>query len=484
MTTDVFLCYRHFGAQTAKLFKRYLENKGFLGQIWYSDLEMLGNYRNDIDNLVENAESIVIFVDDKFTDGFLDENSVVECITKYEIVSIAKKQLSSAPAQLFTVFLDRSGFSEEENVILKTMFSQFDIADAEKALNLIVQNNQICFSTRKDYEEVLFYNLEVLMLSNDFFKDKQVKGNFFFGTVSTSVDIVLWDIERGIDPEKVAFELIIKEIPFHKKIERTRSQIQFEGQNNEMISVLGFEVLLSDDIEEKMVYIKYKSIQYELFYKCLKLWDELGCGKIANTYDWRKDLYSIPNAMGLAFMVITADNKMMFTKRSNNRGIRPNEYDCSIVEGLKPRSLDILGNEYTLDDDGYIEKEIYRAFREEVCYVDSLNIKICGLVCDKEYGQWNLIGTIHTDYTSEEIKRLHATRADTYEDTYMEFVDFTSDGRISVEKLKPFAHKYITSGMWGMAFAAWYSALLDVGFTPEDVNDLTKEIESVKTIKV
>ena len=74
MTTDVFLCYRHFGAQTAKLFKRYLENKGFLGQIWYSDLEMLGNYRNDIVNLVENAESIVIFVDDKFTDGFLDEN--------------------------------------------------------------------------------------------------------------------------------------------------------------------------------------------------------------------------------------------------------------------------------------------------------------------------------------------------------------------------------------------------------------------------
>lgn len=179
--------------------------------------------------------------------------------------------------------------------------------------------------------------------------------------------------------------------------------------------------------------------------------------------------------MGLAFMVITADNKMLFTRRSKDRGIRPNEYDCSIVEGLKIKSIDSSGNEYSINDDKYIEKEILRAFREEICYVDSLKIKICGLVCDKKYGQWNFVGTIYTDYTAEDIERLHATRADTYESTYMEFADFTSGRNISVAKLKPFVRKYITSGMWGMAFVPFYAALLEVGFTSGDVNALTEE---------
>ena len=292
--TDVFLCYRHHGAQTAKLFKRYLEKEGFPGRVWYSDLENLGNYRNDIDDLVRNSESIVILIDDKFTNGFLDESLYWDCVTKYEILSIARKQLSNTPAQLFTVFLDRAGFSAEENAVMRTLFSDFNFTDAEQAVRLLTQNNQIFFSTRKDFEEILFHNLETLMLSNTYFKKQKIKGNFYFGTMPTDVDIVLWDIDRGISPEKVYFELEPKEIPFYAKIEKMRSRVEFERQNNEMISIIGFEALLSDNIEEKSVYIKYKFVPYELFYKCLKLWDDLGCARIISLYDWRKDLYPIP----------------------------------------------------------------------------------------------------------------------------------------------------------------------------------------------
>ena len=42
METDIFLCYRRTGAQTAKLFKRYLESMQFGGKVWYSDDEIYG----------------------------------------------------------------------------------------------------------------------------------------------------------------------------------------------------------------------------------------------------------------------------------------------------------------------------------------------------------------------------------------------------------------------------------------------------------
>jgi hypothetical protein len=52
---DVFLCYRRRGAQTAKLFKQYLEEKRFPGSIWYSDVEVNGDYAIDV-RLIRNAE--------------------------------------------------------------------------------------------------------------------------------------------------------------------------------------------------------------------------------------------------------------------------------------------------------------------------------------------------------------------------------------------------------------------------------------------
>ena len=47
------------------------------------------------------------------------------------------------------------------------------------------------------------------------------------------------------------------------------------------------------------------------------------------------------------------------------------------------------------------------------------------------------------------------------------------DGELSIVPLKKYIEKYIISEMWGMAFATVYAALLDVGFTPKDINELT-----------
>lgn len=471
--TDVFLCYRQAGAQTAKLFKRYLMKTNFQGKVWYSNEEYLGNYKNDIDDLIQHAEAIVVFIDNDFTKGFLQSGKSIECITELEFINIVKKQLSDIPAQLFTVYLDRQGFTENEIAVLETTLKEYRVGNAVEALKLITQNNQILFSTRSDYEEILFDRIQTALSKKLNYAIDHVVGNFYFGTMPTTVDVVLWDVERGIDINSVHFELDSKRIPFYCKVQNARSNILFEGQNNQMISMLGFDAVLSDDFEEKTVYIKYQTIEYELFYKCLKLWNQLDCEKMISLYDWKKDLYSVPNAMGMSFMVITSDEKLLFTRRSELRSVRSNEYDCSIVEGLKPISLDQFGNEYSINEENYLEREILRAFREEVCSVDSIKVKVCGLVLDKKYGQWNLIGTIRTDYTADDIKRLHSTRADTYEATYIEFAEYTIDGELSIVPLKKYIEKYIISEMWGMAFATVYAALLDVGFTPKDIDELT-----------
>lgn len=68
--TDVFICYRRYGAQTAKLFKRYLIAHNFPGKVWYSDSEINGNYRLDPADLISEAGCAVMFIDPDFTKDF------------------------------------------------------------------------------------------------------------------------------------------------------------------------------------------------------------------------------------------------------------------------------------------------------------------------------------------------------------------------------------------------------------------------------
>ena len=86
--TDVFICYRRYGAQTAKLFKRYLVAHNFPGKVWYSDSEINGNYKLDPADLISEAECAVMFIDPDFTKDFLSSENMFECITAREVLEI------------------------------------------------------------------------------------------------------------------------------------------------------------------------------------------------------------------------------------------------------------------------------------------------------------------------------------------------------------------------------------------------------------
>lgn len=473
---DILLCYRRPGAQTAKLFKRYLTEHDFPGYIWYSDSEPLGNYKTDIPALVDEAECAVLFIDPNFTVRFLDSDDVQECITALEIVEIAKKKIANPDFKLITVLLDREkGITPEESAVLQTLFERAGIENPRQAVLLFSQNNTVFFSTALGDEKYLTNHVSQNLFSNEFYRLRRKQGNFFFGKKTTYADVVLWDDKNGIHMDNILFSLTPQKIPLYDKISRFRSNLEYEVQNNDMVSLLEVSTVLSDNEEQKVVDFRYQTVEYKLFYKTIQLWQQLGLDQVMSSFDWRTDVYPIPNAMGLAFMVITSDNKLVFTKRSAARKIRPNEYDCSIVEGLKLEGTDRQNNPYCISDEVYLQNEVLRAFEEEICELSDLpRIKVAGIVLDKEYGQWNVVGTIRTDYTAEQISQLHALRGDTYEVIAMEFVPFArEDGTLSLTVLKNAFQSKLQGKMWSMALTVTYAALREVGFSTQDIYELS-----------
>ena len=479
MNVDVFICYRRYSAQTAKLFKRYLLKHNFSGDVWYSDSEVYGNYKADCSRLIRSAECAVIFIDPHFTDRFLDQDKCFECITAIEIVEIIKRKLQDDSFRIITIYVDReTAMLKSESEIICSLLSKDKVENPEEAVKCISQSNAVFFSTAKDDEDILFSSVFKRMLPDRYYAENKPRGNFYFGSIPTSADIILWDSSSPIESSNVYFERTNLRIPLYNRLERERSDLAFEAQNNTMISLVGTDVVLNNDTEEKILYVRYQNIKYKLFYKTLSLWTQFELNKEIASFDYRSDVYQIPNAMGMAFTVITSDKRLLFTRRSLKRGVRPGEYDCSIVEGLKPSDRTPAGDPYDTNDEHFLDYEIHRAFREEVCASDNdLDIRIYGLVLDKKYGQWNFVGTVMTPLSSEEIRHAHSLRDDTYEENEMEFVSFVDErGALSLSQIKQRLRLYIGEGIWDMALSAIYSSLRSVGFTDVQIHDMTKEL--------
>ena len=459
---DVFLCYRRFGAQTAKLFKKYLEKENFKGDVWYSDLENHGHLIEDISLLIESAQSAVLFIDQDFTRNFEDE----DCITALEIMAIVKKASKDPNFRVFEIFLNRATHeftSEEKSTLaraLKTM---------EKHIEVITKRNARTFNTYTDDEEMLVRELLPQLLPPEYYVKRINQGDFSFGNIFTYVDIPVCDFKKSININNISFCPDDSYIKTYEDVCKFPYSERREIQNNTVISFVGAEVTLSDNNEDKKILIRYQSIEYALYNKMQQLLKnaQLGLRTIIANYCFEDERFSVPNAMGLSFMVVTADHKLLFTKRSLRRVLRPCEYDVSIVEGLKLNSI---------GEGGYLESEIIRAYNEEICEImtEMLDIRCFALAFDKEYAQWNFVGTIFTKQNSETIIRTHSTRDDSSEKNEIFFVSVPQKNEVSIEVIKKRLSMFIHSKMWGMGLITLYSALRTLGFSENDILEISK----------
>lgn len=477
---DVFLCYRRAGAQTAKLFKRYLEQYAPHARVWFSDLEACGNYKNDIPGLIEEAECAVLFVDAHFVDGFSECASEMECITALEIVEMEKKLQRDSQFRIVTVYLDCGSYPPGSQKTLSELFDRHGVLTPDSTSHFLLSNGSL-FNTARDDELAFFDMLSRQVFSDQYYAQQAVRGSFCFGSLPTSVDICTWDIAHGIDSASVCFNQCIAPPPaLYRRIERIRCEQPSEIQNNIMISFLGMDETLTDNIETKQITIRYLPIQYRLFHRTLHLWNNpaLNLNAVMSGYSSGSGGdFPIPNAMGLAMMVITSDGYLVFSRRSGDRNIRPNEYDCSIVEGLKPGVVGDDSQVYDIDDAEFLLLEARRAYREEICSDEAeiLDIRFNAIVLDRAYAQWNVIGTIFTRASLSALINRHCVRDDTFEKTSIEGVSIrTEDGRLTLSHLEERLPHYLQSGLWDMALAVLYAALRTVGFSDSEIESMTR----------
>ena len=73
--------------------------------------------------------------------------------------------------------------------------------------------------------------------------------------------------------------------------------------------------------------------------------------------------------------------------------------------------------------------------------------------------------------------KIHSLRDDTYEDNEILFVPFVDAERNLIkEYLSSELVKFFSDGIWDMALAPLYEALLRVGFTLRQINEMTDRI--------
>lgn len=125
----IFLCYRRETAQTAITFKGImdLDPEHEYGNIWYSNLEGVGNFILDVPNLIGEAEWVIFFVGKAFTAGFLDENEInADCVTAQELICIEKerqkREHEGRPFHLMTVNVDGGYFDRQCVKDIKQLF--------------------------------------------------------------------------------------------------------------------------------------------------------------------------------------------------------------------------------------------------------------------------------------------------------------------------------------------------------------------------
>lgn len=101
--------------------------------MWYSDAEVLGNYRDDIAALVDDAECTIAFIDADFSTGFFEEYNRVEYITALEISAIAQKLHVDSDFNVLTVYLDcPTGFTPDEIALLEKLCTRHQCCRADR----------------------------------------------------------------------------------------------------------------------------------------------------------------------------------------------------------------------------------------------------------------------------------------------------------------------------------------------------------------
>lgn len=124
----------------------------------------------------------------------------------------------------------------------------------------------------------------------------------------------------------------------------------------------------------------------------------------------------LSQGVGIHVVVTTADEKIVFTRRSSDVGPRRGQLDVGVVEGIS-RHLETQGV-LKAGANFNIEETFRRGIREEFGLPNSLQegLELLGLGYDLQYGQWNFLGHCKANCTFSELVRFWQSDSKTPEE--------------------------------------------------------------------
>lgn len=232
--------------------------------------------------------------------------------------------------------------------------------------------------------------------------------------------------------------------------------------NGETLSLYKYRVSRTANTESYAINLFLRKSEYYWTYSTIQ---NLATGnpslkeKYIDSYVFENDsVYKLPNSVGLCLLVITRDNKAIYAKRSNTSGFRPCEFDVSVVEGINPE-LDVINRTMSFTS------MAMRAVQEEIGDIDrdEMEIDILGVVFDKSYNQWNVIGCCNIGLKCDEIiKRRNSGTSGKWELTDLVFVTFTPKDVIC----------YLSKNkVWDMGMVTTYFSLVRNGYSKKRINE-------------
>jgi len=171
----------------------------------------------------------------------------------------------------------------------------------------------------------------------------------------------------------------------------------------------------------------------------------------------------LANGFGVVLVIITSDQKIILSRRSDRSGVRPGEIDVSVVEALHPildRSIKQLAPDlYHAAIRGAQEELGIELVQDDIIFL--------GFGVDIEYYQWNMLGMAHTSETAMQVleKRKCGTRGK-WELKTLEIID--SNPKVVLNFLRK-------EKMWSTTLVAIYWALVHE-YGKKQVDKIAKEV--------
>ena len=237
-----------------------------------------------------------------------------------------------------------------------------------------------------------------------------------------------------------------------RQVLHERDQGRHTFENNPLLTIFCGKAFPPIGIDERDgVELKLGATDYAICY-ALRRTEEGRRYFRALVNDWTPEKPFDPiiaQGLGVNVAIVSNDEQMIFGRRFENAGARPQELDVGAVEGFALKDFDATGRAEVPDVMVRGVSEEYGISTEQLT-----DIKVLGFGYDLQWAQWNFLGLARVDVPAQKIRRRHKGLAV----HGLEYIDTIAVPATPNEVFEGLSHE--PKGVWSCGLATAYYALV------------------------